>query len=89
MGSPWQPWTSSTVGHCGNVVLALTPKMVGFRLAVARPNDAAVGIPALTLREILWRTGVSGFDLVSDIEGAESAFLLRTLMCYVNAGARS
>ena len=28
-------------------------------------------------REILARTGVSDFDLVSDIEGAESAFLLQ------------
>jgi hypothetical protein len=34
-------------------------------------------VPALTLREILRRTGVSDFDLVSDIEGAETAFLLQ------------
>ena len=33
-------------------------------------------MPALTLREILRRTEISDFDLVSDIEGAESAFLL-------------
>ena len=47
------------------------------RLGAVRPRDAAVGVPALTLREILRRTGVSDFDLVSDIEGAESAFLLQ------------
>ena len=34
-------------------------------------------MPALTLREILRRTGIRDFDLVLDIEGAESAFLLQ------------
>ena len=33
-------------------------------------------MPALTLREVLRRTDVAEFDLVSDIEGAEAAFLL-------------
>jgi hypothetical protein len=36
-----------------------------------------VHVPALTLREILSRAGVAEFDLVSDIEGSEVAFLLQ------------
>lgn len=68
---------AAVTSHCGNTVLALSPKTVGSRLGAVRPHDAAVGVPALTLREILRRTGVSDFDLVSDIEGAESAFLLQ------------
>jgi FkbM family methyltransferase len=68
---------SAVTGHCGAAVLALSPKTVSCRLAAVRPHDAAVEVPALTLREILRRTGVGDFDLVSDIEGAESAFLLQ------------
>jgi FkbM family methyltransferase len=64
-------------GHCGDTVLALSPMTAGSRLGAIRPQDAAVKVPALTLREILRQTGVSDFDLVSDIEGAESAFLLQ------------
>jgi FkbM family methyltransferase len=68
---------AAVADHCGDVVLALSPETVGSRLAPDRPDEATVGVPALTLREILRRTGVSDFDLVSDIEGAESAFLLQ------------
>ena len=39
-------------------------------------RETVVEVPALTIREILRRTDVTEFDLVSDIEGAESAFLL-------------
>jgi FkbM family methyltransferase len=67
---------AAVTGHCGDAVLALSPMTVSSRLGAVRPRDVAVGVPALTLREILRRTGVSDFDLVSDIEGAESAFLL-------------
>jgi FkbM family methyltransferase len=62
--------------HCGDVALALSARTVGSRLAGPRPGGRSVAVPALTLREILRRTGVSEFDLISDIEGAESAFLL-------------
>ena len=48
-------------------------------LGAVRPEDVAARGPALTLREILRRTGISEFDLVSDIDGAESAFLLQDL----------
>ena len=68
---------AAVTGHCGEAVLALSPKTVGSRLGAVRPHDAAVGVPALTLGEILRRTGIRNFDLVSDIEGAESAFLLQ------------
>ena len=67
---------AAVTGHCGDAVLALSPKTVSSRLGAVGPHDAAVEVPALTLREILRRTEVSDFDLVSDIEGAESAFLL-------------
>jgi hypothetical protein len=50
---------------------------VSSRLGAVRTDEVAVGVPALTLREILQRTGITDFDLVSDIEGAESAFLLQ------------
>jgi len=68
---------AAVTGHCGDTVLALSPMTAGSRLGAIRPHDAAVKVPALTLREILRQTGVSDFDLVSDIEGAESAFLLQ------------
>ena len=41
------------------------------------PISRGVPVPAVTLREILRRTGVAHYDLVSDIEGAEVAFLLQ------------
>ena len=68
---------AAVAAHCGDAVLARSATTVGSRLGPVRPGETAVTVPALTLREILRRTGVSGFDLVSDIEGAESAFLLQ------------
>jgi FkbM family methyltransferase len=68
---------AAVTSHCGEAVLALSHMTASSRIGVIRPHDAAVKVPALTLREILQRTGVSDFDLVSDIEGAESAFLLQ------------
>jgi FkbM family methyltransferase len=68
---------AAVASHCGHAVLAISPKAVSSRLGVVRPDDVAAAVPTLTLREILRRTEVSDFDLVSDIEGAESAFLLQ------------
>jgi FkbM family methyltransferase len=63
--------------HCGTAFLSLAAETVGSRLGSPRPREAVVQVPAMTLREILRRTDVVDFDLVSDIEGAEAAFLLR------------
>jgi FkbM family methyltransferase len=68
---------AAVAGHCGGAVLALSPRTMSSRLGAVRPQDTAVEVPTVTLREILRRTGVNDFDLVSDIEGAESAFLLQ------------
>lgn len=68
---------AAVAGHCDGAVLALSPRTMSSRLGAIRPDHTAVGVPTVTLREILRRTGVSDFDLVSDIEGAESAFLLQ------------
>jgi hypothetical protein len=65
---------AAVTGHCGDAVLAVSPRTVGSRRAALPSRDDLV--PALTLREILRCTGVSDFDLVCDIEGAESSFLL-------------
>lgn len=80
-----QPHTSSRVdilhaavtGHCGTTALALASETVSSRLADPVPQAAVIDVPALTLREILRRTDVAEFDLVSDIEGAEAYFLLQ------------
>lgn len=63
--------------YCGTTVLTVAQETVSSRLGHPRPHEEIAQVPALTLREILNRTGVAEFDLVSDIEGAESAFLLR------------
>jgi FkbM family methyltransferase len=68
---------AAITSYCGEAVLAVSPSTTGSRLGTVRPGDAAVAVPALTLREILRRTGIGDFDLVCDIEGAESAFLLQ------------
>jgi FkbM family methyltransferase len=68
---------AAVAGHCGGAVLALSPRTMSSRLGAALPQDTAVEVPTVTLREILRRTGITDFDLVSDIEGAESAFLLQ------------
>jgi FkbM family methyltransferase len=68
---------AAIAGHCHGAVLALSPMTMSSRLGAVRPLDTAVEVPTLTLREILRRTEVGDFDLVSDIEGAESTFLLQ------------
>jgi len=62
--------------HCGAAELVIAGETVGSRIGAPRPDESIVPVPALTLREILRRTNVCEFDLVSDIEGAEAAFLL-------------
>jgi len=49
---------AAVTGHCGDAVFALSAQTVGSRLGAVRRHDAAVGVPALTLREVLRRTGV-------------------------------
>jgi FkbM family methyltransferase len=68
---------AAVTSHCGATDLTLAVETVGSRLGDPRPGESTVEVPALTLREILGRTGVDDFDLVSDIEGAEAAFLLQ------------
>jgi FkbM family methyltransferase len=63
--------------YCGSVRLAVGRQTVGSRVAAPRLGESTVEVPALTLREILRRTSVEEFDLVSDIEGAEASFLLQ------------
>lgn len=63
--------------YCGEVMLTVAAETVGSRLGSPRPHESTVPVPALTLREILRRTSAAEFDLVSDIEGAEVAFLLK------------
>lgn len=64
--------------HCGATVLTIAAETVGSRLnSDPRPNESTVEVPAVTLQEILRQTGVADFDLVSDIEGSEVAFLLQ------------
>ncbi|MGH3401405.1 MAG: FkbM family methyltransferase [Streptosporangiaceae bacterium] len=64
---------AAIAGHCGEAFLRLGKQTTGSRLAVdSRPG---VAVPTLTLRELVRRTGVTDFDLVADIEGAEVAFL--------------
>ena len=62
--------------HNGVTDLALASETVGSQVGNLRSREALVQIPALTLREILNKTRVGAFDLVSDIEGSEAAFLL-------------
>jgi FkbM family methyltransferase len=62
--------------YCGTTVLTVADKNTASRLGSPRPHEETAQVPALTLREILNRTGIAEFDLVSDIEGAESSFLL-------------
>jgi FkbM family methyltransferase len=62
--------------HCGQAQLNVASETVGSRLAENQTTRATIQVPALTLREVLKRNNVKDFDLVSDIEGAEAAFLL-------------
>jgi FkbM family methyltransferase len=62
--------------HCGSTKFVVAQQTVSSRVGSPRAGESLVDVPALTLREILGRTGTREFDLVSDIEGAEAAFLL-------------
>jgi FkbM family methyltransferase len=66
---------AAIAGHCGEAVLHLAAQTAGSRVAEAGTQSSGITVPALTLRELLRQTGVTEFDLVSDIEGAEVAFL--------------
>jgi FkbM family methyltransferase len=66
---------AAITGHCGEAVLRLAAQTAGSRVTAASPNGCVVTVPALTLRELVRQAGVTEFDLVSDIEGAEVAFL--------------
>jgi FkbM family methyltransferase len=69
---------AAVTSHCGTTALALAPETMSSHLAVAEPpRELVVYVPALTLRDILRQTHVTEFDLVSDIEGGEAAFLLQ------------
>jgi FkbM family methyltransferase len=63
--------------HCGSTLLTIAPQTVDSRLGDPREDEDTVPVPALTLRQILDQASLADFDLVSDIEGAEAAFLLR------------
>jgi FkbM family methyltransferase len=63
--------------HSGMTELAIAGKTVGSHIGAPCPDEAIVQVPAMTLREVLRSTNMGRFDLVSDIEGAEAAFLLK------------
>jgi FkbM family methyltransferase len=67
---------AAITGHCGTTELIIAGETVGSRIGSPRPDEPIVQVPAMTLREILRRANIAEFDLVSDIEGAEAAFLL-------------
>jgi FkbM family methyltransferase len=68
---------AAVTDRCGTTGLALAPQTFGSRLADYREASETVDVPSLTLREIVRRTGLQEFDLVSDIEGAEATFLMQ------------
>ncbi len=67
---------AAITNYCGTVELVVGSETVGSRIGVPMQQERTVTVPALTLREVLIRTNTIEFDLVSDIEGAESVFLL-------------
>jgi FkbM family methyltransferase len=67
---------AAVTSHCGTAELIIAGETVGSRIGFPRPDEPVVQVPAMTLREILRRADIAEFDLVSDIEGAEAAFLL-------------
>jgi FkbM family methyltransferase len=80
------PWTgtlrvdvvhAAIADHDGTTALALSPETTDSRLSLDGASAAAIEVPALTLRQIIEEFGVADFDLVSDIEGAESSFLMQ------------
>jgi FkbM family methyltransferase len=67
---------AAVTGHCGTATLTVTEQTTGSSLSGSRRGGPGVQVPALTLREVLRRAAVGEYSLVSDIEGAESSFLL-------------
>ena len=57
--------------------LALAAETTGSKLTDSAAGWEVIDVPTMTLGEILRQTGVSEYDLVSDVEGAETAFLLQ------------
>jgi FkbM family methyltransferase len=79
------PWTSTLhvdvihaaiTSGCGTTAIALSPETFGSHLATCGTSTDTVQVPSLTLREVVRRSDIEEFDLVSDIEGAEATFLL-------------
>jgi FkbM family methyltransferase len=62
--------------HCGTAQFVIAEDTLGSRVGTPRPRESVVEVPALTLQEVLRRADVGEFNLISDIEGAEAAFLL-------------
>lgn len=67
---------AAVTGYCGTTKLIIAEESVGSRIGASRPDESVAQVPAMTLREVLRTSDVAEFDLVSDIEGAEAAFLL-------------
>jgi FkbM family methyltransferase len=67
---------AAVTDYCGSTTLVLASETVGSRIGKPHPDEKVIEVPALTLHEILRRTEVTDFDLVSDIEGAETSFLM-------------
>jgi FkbM family methyltransferase len=69
---------AAVTDHCGSAVLTIAAHTVGSRLHTDQePNHSTVEVPALTLNDVVRQNGMTEFDLVSDIEGGETAFLLQ------------
>ena len=66
----------AVTGYCGTTELVIAEESVGSRIGASRPDESVAQVTAMTLREVLRTSHVAEFDLVSDIEGAEAAFLL-------------
>jgi FkbM family methyltransferase len=68
---------AAVTDHCGTAALTVASQSVGSRLESGpRPSESAVQVPALTLKQLVRQQQITEFDLVSDIEGAEVAFLV-------------
>ena len=63
--------------HDGTTLLTIASETVGSRLGRPREDERTLHVPALTLQQILDETGITEYDLVSDIEGAEASFLMQ------------
>ena len=67
---------AAVTGCCGTTELVIAEESAASRIGACQPDESVAQVPAITLREILRTSDVAEFDLVSDIEGAEAAFLL-------------